>query len=275
MRAVPEQPARTEVYVPGIARYFKATMLPRSDGRFEASMLLRPDLVDDGGALRLGAVTYLVDVTTGICSGLAVVDRGLWIVTTDLQVEIVEPIVVGPARVVARAVRAGATTVVCAFEVSDDGDGGRVVGGGTSTNRPFEFTGDLDQMRFPVDVPIPHDDGSLVTDEPMLTQMGARFAAPIGSGVLEVEITETLRNPWGILHGGMIGVMVDHAAGALAPGRRTNGTTIRYLAPGRVGPVRATPRRLAEAGDGALIEVEVRDVGQDDRLMAVATVALR
>ena len=238
-------------------------------------MPLRPDLVDDEGALRLGALTYLVDVSTGICSGLAVVDRGLWIVTTDLQLDLVAPVRVGPARVEARAVRAGATTVVCAFEVTDDGDGGRVVGGGTSTNRPFEFTGDLAMLDFPIDVPLPHDDGSPVTDRADVhpARWTSRSREPPGE--VEVEITETLRNPWGILHGGMVGVLVEQAAGALAEGRRARGSTIRYLAPGRVGPVAAVPQVLAATSEGSLVEVEVRDRGSDDRLMAVATVTLR
>src|SRR6188472_3013729 len=79
-------------YVPGVARYFKATMMRRADGVFQGTLPLRPDLLDGSGALRLGALTYLVDVATGICSGVAVVERNLWIVTTDIQLEMIEPI---------------------------------------------------------------------------------------------------------------------------------------------------------------------------------------
>ena len=98
--------------ISGIGRYFKATMRVGEDRSTSATLDLRSDLVDAGGALRLGAALYLVDVATGICSGLSVVDRGLWIVTTDLQLEFVAPVTTGPLRVEARVVRSGATTVV-------------------------------------------------------------------------------------------------------------------------------------------------------------------
>jgi uncharacterized protein (TIGR00369 family) len=263
---------RGQAYVPGIARYFKTMMFVASDGRCRATLPVRPDLADATGALRLGAVAYAVDVATGICSGVAVVDRGLWIVTTDIQLETVRPITEGPLLVDASTVRAGATTVVCEFELTDASDGA-VVGGGTTTNRPFPFEDDGIALRFPRDTPLPHDDGSPVTDDPIGEQLGIRPAGEDGS--VEIDITERTRNPWGILHGGVTGTLVDLAAVAVGNGRTPVGATVRYLSPGRVGPVRATPRVTAEGSDSTLVSVTVTDRGRDDRLMAIATVTLR
>jgi uncharacterized protein (TIGR00369 family) len=260
------------IYVPGVARYFKTTMLVGSDGRCRATLPVRPDLVDSQGGLRLGAVTYAVDVATGICSGIAVVDRDLWIVTTDIQVELVRPLVGGPLQVDATTVRAGATTVVCEFTLTDLADG-TVVGGGTTTNRPFTFEGRFDALRFPRDTPILHDDGSPVTDEPMATQLEIRPTGEDGS--VEVDVTDRTRNPWGILHGGITGALADLAATAVGNGRTPMAATLRYLSPGRVGPVRATPRVVATGPDATLVAVEVRDTGRDDRLMATGTISLR
>jgi uncharacterized protein (TIGR00369 family) len=260
------------VYVPGVARYFKTTMWVGSDDRCRATLPVRPDLLDADGGLRLGAVTYAVDVATGICSGIAVIERGLWIVTTDIQVEMVGSVVEGPLAVDAATVRAGATTVVCEFTLTDLADG-RVVGGGTTTNRPFPFEGRFDALRFPRDTPIRHDDGSAVSDEPMATQLDIRPAGEDGS--VEVDVTDRTRNPWGILHGGITGALVDLAATAVGNGRTPTTATLRYLSPGRVGPVRATPRVLSEGADATLVAIDVRDTGQDDRLVATATVSLR
>jgi acyl-coenzyme A thioesterase PaaI-like protein len=49
---------------------------------------------------------------------------------------------------------------------------------------------------------------------------------------------------------------------------------LHYLAPNRIGPVRATANVLGERSDGAVARVEVRDVGADRvTAVAVATVA--
>ena len=181
-------------YVPGIARYFKTTMFVGSDGRCRATPARSSRPRRRAGALRLGAVAYAVDVATGICSGVAVVDRGLWIVTTDIQLEMVRSITEGPLLVDAAAVRAGETTVVCEFELTDGSDGS-VVGGGTTTNRPFPFEGDGIALRFPRDTPLPHDDGSPVTDDPIGDQLGIR---PVGEdGSVEIDITERTPEPVG------------------------------------------------------------------------------
>jgi uncharacterized protein (TIGR00369 family) len=112
-----------------------------------------------------------------------------------------------------------------------------------------------------------------VGDEAMLDQLGVRL---LDDGAVEVDVTERLRNPWGILHGGVTGLLVEASArAAVGDGHVPRGTTIRYLAPGREGPVRAEPKVLVDGPDGALVQVEVRDRGQDDRLMAIATITLR
>jgi acyl-coenzyme A thioesterase PaaI-like protein len=73
--------------------------------------------------------------------------------------------------------------------------------------------------------------------------------------------------------------MVDiaaEAAGSAALGRqgRVGSELVRFLAPGRAGPVRAEPRVVASTPTAALVEVRVTDAGADDRLVAVATLAV-
>ena len=108
---------------------------------------------------------------------------------------------------------------------------------------------------------------------PHLTDFLGTFA--IDAMTLGLEITDELRNPWGILHGGATAALIDsvgcHATGAAA----TTDCVLHYLRPGRIGPVTATATRLGHRPDGNLLRVEVRDAGSDHRLMAVAITTVR
>ncbi len=260
-----------------LSAYFRAVTV-RSDERSLSTRLdVRDDLLDETGALRIGAATYAVDVATGIASGAAVLDRDLWVVTTDLDVHLTAPVVVGPMRVDVEVVRAGATTTVAAFSLHDEG-AGRAVGGGTATGRPFPFDFDRSILEFPIGEefrgPSPEALTMPIEHRPIATHLGFRVG---DAGSVAVALDDWLRNPWGILHGGVTACLVDLAgdlAGATAlggPVRATN-EMIRYLAPAKVGPVRAIPRVLAVDDRRALVEVRVLDGGTDARLVAVATI---
>jgi hypothetical protein len=66
------------------------------------------------------------------------------------------------------------------------------------------------------------------------------------------------------MHGGVVAMLVDLAAGA-----RTTDVTLQFLAPNKVGPVRARRQDLGARSDGNVVRVEVRDEGLD-RVTAVA-----
>ena len=55
----------------------------------------------------------------------------------------------------------------------------------------------------------------------------------------------------------------------------TEHIAISFLAPGRVGPVKATATPLRIGKHDGVAEVRVVDTGKDNRLMAVATVTVR
>ena len=94
-----------------------------------------------------------------------------------------------------------------------------------------------------------------------------------GHGVVEVDLTDNLRNPWGIMHGGVVAFLVDLAT-AHATGGATTDVVLHFLAPHRAGPVRATARPLGTRSDGTVCRVEVRDLGAD-RTTAVAVATAR
>jgi len=263
----------------GLSAYLRSRTWRHDEAHLCTRLDLRPDLVDAGGALRLGAIVFAADAATGIQSGLAVLDDDLWIVTTDLSVVLAEPVTVGPVRIDTEVVRVGATTVVATLEAWDEG-AGRRVGAGTATGRPFSFDFDRRYLDFPIGVELTHGDFVPPTDVPLAERVGFR---PVGEdGSMEVALRPWLLNPWGILHGGATACLVEEAALAAASagsGRpaRAHSALLRYLAPGRAGPMQARPRVHASAGGRHVVQVEVRDLGNrggDDRgrLCSVATV---
>jgi len=104
---------------------------------------------------------------------------------------------------------------------------------------------------------------------PAMTEwLGVR---PVGTDAVEIDIAPGIRNPWGILHGGVVATLVDFAAEHATGGGNTTDVVLHYLAPNRVGPVRATARTLGYRSDGTVLRVEVTDVGAG-RVTAVAIV---
>ncbi len=259
-----------------LARYFATESLRTSELAVSTWLPIRDDLRAANGGLRIGPVIYSVDVATGLAMGVAVLADERWVVTTDVDARLVTPVLAGPLRVDAEVLRAGATTAVSAFTLHDEGSG-RIVGGGTCTGRPFPFTFNRALLDVPIGLRRRHAPNGPVDADSMAGYLGVRIAE---GGAAEVDIAGWLRNPWGILHGGVTACLVDvsaEAAGAAALGRpgHVTDTTIRFLAPGRVGPARALPRLLSASAQEALIEVRVTDAGAGNRLIAVASAAVR
>ena len=232
-------------------------------------------LLDSHGSLRIGAITYTVDLGTGLAMGAAVLDRDRWVVTTDLDVHLTTPVKTGPLRIEVEVLRAGETTAVSAFSLHDDGLG-CLVGGGTATGRPFPFEFDRTLLDKRVGEPLDQVQGGSPPGGNLVSELGLRLGE---DGSVEVDIADWLRNPWGILHGGVTACMIDVASelsGSAILGRPVQPAAemVRYLAPGRVGPVVAVPTVLAFDAGRALIETRVVDVGAARRLVAVGNVAV-
>src|SRR4051812_43535157 len=98
--------------------------------------------------------------------------------------------------------------------------------------------------------------------------------------VVEMDIRDNLRGPAGSLEGGVLSTLIDVAAGAASVRAMgmlvaTQDMTIHFLAPGKVGPMRASGEVLRARNGVAVIEVRVTDVGKDDRLCSTALVTMR
>ncbi|MHB1725035.1 MAG: PaaI family thioesterase [Acidimicrobiales bacterium] len=96
---------------------------------------------------------------------------------------------------------------------------------------------------------------------------------------VEMNMRDDLRGPVGSLEGGIVSTLAD-VAGASAIARTvgmvaTQHVALSFLAPGRVGPIRATAVPLRIGRQDGVAEVRVCDLGNDGRLMAVALVTVR
>lgn len=97
-----------------------------------------------------------------------------------------------------------------------------------------------------------------------------------GAPVWTMPLTESSRNGFGGLHGGVAFSLVGDAAAGAAALRfgvaKTTSALLRYLAPGLVGPFRAVPEVMPQADGGAFVRVEVFDEGAGDLLIVLGEV---
>lgn len=93
--------------------------------------------------------------------------------------------------------------------------------------------------------------------------LGSRVVAP---GVVEVPRSPRILNWADTVQGGAVAAAAEEAVLALDGPSVPVELEVRYLGAVRAGPMRATARRFGE-----WMRVEVHDVGNDDRMVAVAT----
>jgi uncharacterized protein (TIGR00369 family) len=215
------------------------------------------------GRIATGALLGLADSVAGLCGGLAALPG--WVVSTNLMLRAVALDVVGPLALRADVLRAGRNAVVTGVSVRDAGAGDRLVADGALTSAILVPDGGPPVYERPLVLTAPPVDAATTPALPDYLGIEA-----VDDATLAIEVTDELRNPWGILHGGVTAALVDLAGRHATGGAATTDTVLHFLAPGRVGPVTARVGTVGTRADGALVRVEVHDRGADDRLMAVA-----
>jgi acyl-CoA thioesterase len=125
-------------------------------------------------------------------------------------------------------------------------------------------------------------EGTADVGTPFQTWLGLHWSMAdndTGALAVEMDIRDDLRGPAGSLEGGVISTLAD-VAGASAIAMKvgmvaTEHMSVSFLAPGRLGPVRATATPLRISTHDGVAEVRVVDTGHDNRLIAVAIVTVR
>lgn len=136
------------------------------------------------------------------------------------------------------------------------------------------------------DIPPPASTSSSPTDERGMTvlhYLGIKILKDTEDptdGVCEMVLADHVRNQAGSLNGGVVATLLDTAGGVAAhraTGKQMISTAamhIQYLDPVTVGPARATARVVRTGSRSVVAELELVDVGDDDRLAAIGTINL-
>jgi len=244
----------------------------RGEVVIEAEARLAPHLAGPAGGMRTGALLALVDNAGGLCAGLAALPDG-WVVSTSLLARTTRLHHLGPLHVEARVLRRGKAAVVTSVAVRDRGAGGTVVADAVLTSAVLVPEHGVPRWTRPL-VLAPEE--SVDAPPPLLEWIGVH---PIDGG-LAAELRDELRNPWGILHGGILATLVDaaselHAAERSGRPATTVDVALHFLSPARVGPVHARVAHVGTRPDGHVARVEIRDAGAADRVCAVAVTTAR
>jgi acyl-coenzyme A thioesterase PaaI-like protein len=225
--------------------------------------------------VRGGALLAMADHVGGLCGGLASLPDG-WVVSTNLSMRVATLEHAGPLRLYSDVMRRGRAAVVNRVKIHDDGAGGAIVADAVLTSAVLVPESGPPHWERPVQLQPETVDASVPAAEWLRVR-------PVDGNAIAFDLRDELRNPWGILHGAVLGLTVDEAAvhavrGAADGGGATLATAdlvLHFLAPGRVGPIVAHGDVLGARADGHVVRVEVRDQGSNDRVMAVAVATVR
>jgi uncharacterized protein (TIGR00369 family) len=219
-----------------------------------------------GGNVRAGALLTMLDSAGGICGGLAALPDG-WVVSTNMSARTVSAAHGGPLLVDSRVLRKGRHNVVTTVEIRDAASAALVLDGVLTSAILAPESGPPEWQR-PVRMSAPDPEDGYVGLAEWLQPRA------LDDCTIEMDLRDALRNPWGILHGGVVAALVDAVAEHATRGGATADVVVHYLAPNRIGPVRAVAERRGLRSDGAVLRVEVRDEGAG-RVTAVAVATVR
>jgi len=284
-----------------------ADLVPDPEHSFAADLDAQTLLVEPGRCLVLAPVTDAVRAPGGVASlGMVVTladfgasDPALvacapdWTATQDLSLHGAGWVDEGPVLVDCRLVRVGKKVVVVSVDAYD-GHGEH----------------DLDALRSAVDQGRPgptHAARGLVTfarlprtaahdmddydparwlgrvrrrttpspaDGTMYERMGLRVV-DAAAGRVEQPRTAYVANSIGTINGGAQAVLAQVAAEGMCPGRTAVDMELHYLSQVKVGPARTVATVLRHTDDHSVVDVRLRDAGNADQLLAIATVGLR
>jgi uncharacterized protein (TIGR00369 family) len=252
----------------GVSSYMRLDLRETGEAHITGRARALDHLRAPDGRLRTGALLTLVDSVGGLCGGLAALPDG-WVVSTNIAARIVSGVATGPLRMESHVLRTGRNNVVTDVTVYDDGAASTMLVSGVVTSSILVPADGPPQWERPVVMTWGRD--APVTAPPSIPDwLGVRA---VDSTRVEIDLAEHLRNPWGILHGGVVAMLVDLAA-EHATRSTPSDVVLHFLAPNRVGPVRAAATVLGRRSDGEVVRVDVRDEGAD-RVTAMAVVTVR
>jgi acyl-coenzyme A thioesterase PaaI-like protein len=252
-------------------RYIGMTLWEVDDGSgspvIDGFAPVRDAVRGSGGGMTTGALLTLADGLGGLCGGLAVLPR--WVVSTNVMLRVARLDHTGPIRGRARVLRRGRNGVVTQIELRDEGNADALVVEAVLTSAALDPPEGMPMPRRPVSIdpgPIPEIAGTL------------RYAlgiheidAPAGyDAAVRMEVTDDVRNPWGIVHGGATALLVE-AAADIVGGDSAMDTVLHFVQPGRTGPLESRGRAIDGRDAARVMRIDIVDRGAGDRRTATAT----
>lgn len=227
----------------------------------ELTLAPRPEVLHHG-IIRASVLSYLVDCVAGIPLDS---DPEAWALTTDMTVR-ARPMP-APAEVIARhrLLRDGRRSATGAVDlVTDTGEvlGTGAIGFARVPRRPT----DPPKPQFSIDQLARHFAAAADLTQPLKEEAGVEVL-DAAAGVVEVEVTDVLRNPAGTLQGAMVALVAEVAAEEVL-GTRADGPVVvtdldlRYLRQTGAGPVRTRTEVIGDGADAAVV-VELVDTSTD------------
>ncbi len=246
----------------------------QDEDAFHAGIEVVPALCTEAGGIRAGALATLVDVVAGAQAATAIAPN--WLATGDLALHLLRAQTSGVVIATAKILRQGRGTVVIEVDLSSEADSSQPIGIATVAFSILEARGEAQSMgerprktrtEFGIE-------GSGFTGS-LDDTLGLR-EIDTASGHFELLLSPYNTNSLGALQGGALAMLVD--AAAEAAGRKagranwvTTDFSIHFLALGRKGPLVSAARVLRDHSGDALLRIEIRDEGAENRLISVAT----
>lgn len=256
-----------------------------AEGRPGLRARFRPGyrVVGTDGSLDVGALLGSADILGGVTSGLAVLPD--WVVTTSIAARIDRTDSTGAVHATTRVLGVSGRTAVAVVQFTDTASA-RVHGVPDVTGNAARADGavgepgaSLAEVLVSSAIRRPHG-LDLGFTRPLHRQVAAApdtddvidaFGLhPVDRRTMALELLPHLRNPWGILHGGAMSVLVDRAARHAVAGT-CRSFLVHFLAPTTTGPAHARADVLGRGPAGTVVRVAVHDMGADAALVALAT----
>jgi acyl-coenzyme A thioesterase PaaI-like protein len=243
------------------------------------------------GSASLGFLVAIVD--TNAAPLALVAGHPDWTATADLALHATGWLTEGPVLVDSRLERAGSNIVVVTtrlFDGSGRADLDDLVREEDAQSGPASVAhGLLTFARIPARASVAADrfDPTAAIGQrrqvsptappspvPLVERIGLRVV-DAARGVVELQNSDYVRNSFGTINGGVLGFVFQGAAELAVPELVATDVQIHYLAQAKAGPARTSVEVLRRSGDHAVCSVRAVDAGNDDQVLALATVVLQ
>lgn len=230
-----------------------------------------PDLCDDGGSIRLGAISLLADYTAGATAMRSVTPD--WPVTHDMALHLVQPAPPeGELEATCTLIQVGRNNVTSETTVVSPvvGEVARAFITFSRLSRRHDTPSEAGRTQVNLaespDVERPR--------APLDEAVGFRLESGTGACYVEFDHSPFVVNSLGAIQGGVVALALERAtswAGQNRLGRacRTTDLHLHYLALGKDGPFQARAEVLRTSPHSVVSRIALVDTGDDNRLLAL------